>query len=205
MSASTWRRCARSVCCRYCRNLRRRRSRCRASRSSDRRRGICRRNGSLRSALFPPTDSPPTARFVRCGSQGRGRSCCCYQLPEDGSWTRSLAAGIKRSRASHPAARLVGRGPPLSSLRHRDRLRRRFLQRIGDRSRKSADRWKVANPQKREDVIQVSERAQLCSKSASTAGSLLPWAANACCRPYRDQPLCGCFSSSTRYTCSACA
>lgn len=46
--------------------------------------------------------------------------------------------------------------------------------------------------------IHVSERDQLFSRSASTAGSDLPCALSACCKPSNDHPLCGCCSRSSR-------
>ena len=42
-----------------------------------------------------------------------------------------------------------------------------------------------------DEVIQVSDLAQLSSKSAFTASSVLPCPASAACKPNNDQPLCG--------------
>ena len=55
-----------------------------------------------------------------------------------------------------------------------------------------------ANYQNREALSQVSDRAQLASRSASMAGSTRPCDAIAVCSPKSDQPLCGWSAISSR-------
>ena len=68
-----------------------------------------------------------------------------------------------------------------------------------------SERRSLRPPQKRDALTQVSDRAQLASRSAATSASVRPWASMAVFRPKSDQPLWGWSASSSRYTCSASA
>ena len=179
-------------------------TRCGKRRGSPRRRtgGVRRMRGRGPGAARAGSIRSPWRAAAR-RMRGRGPGAAAGSA-RPGRLRGRTAPDPERRGTPDPGASRASAHPAASRRRTRQGVAQQGTQRAYGRARRGrrrrcrGRRLPRREDQNRDAAIQVSERSQLRSNSASTSGDALPCAASAVLRPKSDQPLLGWSASSAR-------